>query len=96
MRTASIVIVAVASTLPSVASFGARGQEVVNHLDGKQDVLFAFDDVSIEATRGLKLEMVRPEKHPNNPVVARGKDGEPDAHRASTPSVFYENGRWRM
>lgn len=96
MRIASVVIVAVASTLSSVASSGVRGQEVVNDLDGKQDVLFAFDDVSIEATRGLKLEMVRPEKHPNNPVVARGKDGEPDSSRASMPSVLYENGRWRM
>ena len=45
------------------------------------DRFFSFDDVSIEATRGLKLEMVKPEKHANNPVVARGKPGEPDSHR---------------
>ena len=96
MRIASVVIVAAASALLSVASSGARSQEDVNDQKGKQDVLFAFDDVSIEGTRGLKLKMVIPEKHPNNPVVPRGKAGEPDSHRAMMPSVLYENGRWRM
>ena len=51
VRITSVVIVAVASTLLPVASSGARGQEVVNVAKGQQDVLFAFDDVSIEATR---------------------------------------------
>ena len=96
VRITSVVIVAVASTLLPVASSGARGPEVVNVAKGQQDVLFAFDDVSIEATRGLKLEMVVAEKHPNNPVIPRGKAGDPDSSRASMPAVLYENGRWRM
>ena len=96
VRITSVVIVAVASTLLPVASSGARGPEVVNVAKGQQDVFFAFDDVSIEATRGLKLEMVVAEKHPNNPVIPRGKAGDPDSSRASMPAVLYENGRWRM
>ena len=35
------------------------------------DVLFAFDDLSIEAIRGVKLEMMRPEKYPGNPILDR-------------------------
>ena len=92
----SVVMAAAAIVLLGVAPCATRGQEVVDYPDDRQDVLFSFDDVSIEATRGLKLEMVKPEKHANNPVVARGKPGEPDSHRASAPSVMYENGRWRM
>lgn len=65
-------------------------------MDDGHDVLFAFDDHSIEATRGVQLEMVRPEKHPGNPILPRGKPGDPDAHRAVYPSVIHDHGLWRM
>ena len=61
-----------------------------------QDVLFAFDDHSIETTRGVKLEMLRPEKHPDNPILQRGKPGDPDAHRATSAAVIHDRGLWRM
>ena len=48
----------------AVASSPAPAQVEPDHLKDKQDVLFAFDDVSIEATRGMKIEMMRPNKHP--------------------------------
>ncbi len=74
----------------------AQAQAEPNHLMDKQDVLFAFDNVSIEATRGVKLEMMRPEKHPDNPILERGKPGEVDEKRASYLDVIYYNGSWRM
>jgi len=65
-------------------------------MNDNNDILYAFDDYSIETTRGVTLEMVRPDKHPDNPIVPRGKPGDPDAHRAETPAVIYDGGRWRM
>ena len=41
--------------------------------------LFAFDDESLPGVSRLHLEMQRPKKHPGNPIVSRGRDGEPDA-----------------
>lgn len=40
--------------------------------------LFAFDNLSIPFTRSLALEIRKPEKHPGNPVVARGPRSDPD------------------
>lgn len=60
-------------------------------------VLFAFDDFSIPATRNLGLQMVRPDKYADNPVVARGLPGEPDSHRAQMfGTVLYIDGKFRM
>ena len=85
-----------ATGLLSLFSSTAHAQAEAIHLKDKQDVLFAFDDVSIQGTRGVKLEMIRPDKHPDNPILERGKAEEPDAHRVSSPAVIYENGLWRM
>lgn len=41
--------------------------------------IFAFDDVSIPFTRGLRLEMRQPERHPANPVLDRRKPGNSDS-----------------
>ncbi|MFK8115574.1 MAG: hypothetical protein AB8B91_25480 [Rubripirellula sp.] len=41
--------------------------------------LFSFDSVSIPYFQNLKLEMRSPQKHPMNPVVARGPDGSADS-----------------
>jgi len=59
-------------------------------------MLFAFDDESLPGVSGLHLEMQRPEKHPGNPIVARGRNGEPDAQRAQCVAVLREGDRWRM
>lgn len=45
----------------------------------KTTTLFAFDDVSIPFTQNLRLQMNAPERHPSNPVVARGADGSCDS-----------------
>ena len=59
--------------------------------------IFAFDDQSIPARLGLVTTMVRPDKHPDNPVLPRGPEGAPDEHRAQLyGTVLRENGRFRM
>ena len=85
-----------ATGLLSLFSSTAHAQAEAIHLKDKQDVLFAFDDLSIEGTRGVKLEMMRPDKHPGNPILERGKEGEVDEKRASYLDVIYDNGLWRM
>ena len=40
--------------------------------------IFAFDDRTIPFTRNLKLEMNTPQKHPDNPLLARVESGTPD------------------
>ena len=59
-------------------------------------VLFAFDDYSIPSTRGLKIQMLQPEKYSGNPIISRGLAGEPDEDRAQGVSVVREEGRWRL
>ena len=62
-----------------------------------QTVLFAFDDHSIPFTRNLSLTMVEPERHPSNPVVARGPDGSPDVFGVQFyGSVVRDEGRFKM
>lgn len=60
--------------------------------------VFAFDDVSIPFTRSLQLQMHQPEKYPGNPVLGRGKSGEPDSWAIHFyGSVIREpNGKFRM
>ena len=59
-------------------------------------VLFAFDDYSIPSTRGLKIQMLQPEKYSGNPIISRGLAGEPDEDRAQGVSVVREENRWRL
>ena len=96
MKRVSLLITMMATGLLCVFISPAHAQAEENPLKDKQDVLFAFDDVSIEGTRGVKLEMMRPDKHPGNPILERGKEGEVDEHRAIFPTVIYDNGSWRM
>lgn len=58
--------------------------------------LFAFDDLLIPGLCGVELQMCRPEKHPLNPIVPRGKDGEPGRSQTACPAVLREGNRWRM
>ncbi|CAL1520748.1 hypothetical protein [Chitinophaga sp. MM2321] len=60
-------------------------------------VLFAFDDHSIPWKKNLKLTMVTPDKHPNNPVVARGPKGSVDEWAVQFyGSVIRDKGKFRM
>ena len=59
--------------------------------------LFACDEVSIPFTRGLKLAMRAPQRHPANPVVRRGPPGAPDSWAVRFyGSVLREQGKFRM
>ncbi len=59
-------------------------------------IFFAFDDENIPNLSGLELVMQQPQKHPGNPILARGGDGEPDALRAQCSAVVRDNDRLRM
>jgi hypothetical protein len=59
--------------------------------------IFAFDDRSIPFTRNLKLEMKTPERHPDNPVLARGGPGTPDCYGVQFyGSIIKDKGIFRM
>lgn len=63
----------------------------------KVTTIFAFDDVCIPHTQNLRLEMNRPERHPANPVVARGAPGSVDAMGVQFyGSVIREGDRFRL
>ncbi|MBC8355293.1 MAG: hypothetical protein H8E66_25230 [Planctomycetes bacterium] len=74
----------------------APGKPDRGTINQRHDVLFAFDDVGFEMVRGVRLEMVRPDKHADNPILERGKAGEPDAMRVAFPSIIRDGGRWRI
>jgi len=68
---------------------------IINELDGQ--TLFAFDNISIPFTRSLKLEMRAPEKYEGNPVLGRGKPGEPDSYAIHFyGSIIRQDGKFRM
>lgn len=59
--------------------------------------LFAFDDVMIPFSQGLKLEMRLPEKYPGNPVVDRGGPDDPDSWAVQFyGSVIRDGDKFRM
>jgi len=63
----------------------------------KAQTFFAFDEVSIPFSQGLKLEMRSPEKHPANPVLARGAKGSVDSWAVQFyGSVIKIDGKYRM
>ena len=71
---------------------GVRFREV------DEAVLFSFDDSSFPFQDGLSLELVAGHKYPGNPVVKRGKPGEPDCRcvRESGGAVVRVGGRYWM
>lgn len=63
----------------------------------EEATLFAFDDVSIPFRRNLRLEMHQPRKHPENPVLPHGEEGDPDEYRAQFyGTVIREGEKFRM
>lgn len=58
---------------------------------------FAFDDQGIPKQDNLQLTLVRPKKHPNNPVVSRGDKGAPDEWAVQFyGSVLRHVGKFKM
>lgn len=58
---------------------------------------FTFDDHTIPFRENLRVKMRQPTKHPNNPVVPRGREGEPDYWRAQYyGSVVHHEGMYKM
>jgi hypothetical protein len=74
----------------------ARAQELFDETKSTT-TLFAFDDSSIPFTQNLALEMRKPEKHSANPVVPRGKAGDPDNWAVQFyGSIVKVDGKYRM
>ena len=65
------------------------------HTEGTA-VLLAIDDHCIPWARSIYLEMNRPVKCPENPIVPRGLDGACDGWRAGAPAVVRNGSSWRM
>lgn len=89
--------IAVTACLPATAGQLDSGKfkPVIDELKG--ETLFAFDNISIPFTRSLKIIMHAPEKYDGNPVVPRGKPGEPDSYAIHFyGSVIKEGDKFRM
>jgi hypothetical protein len=63
--------------LLSLLSLSAQAAELFDETAVRS--LFAFDHISIPHTQNLRLEMQQPQRHPGNPVMARGGPGSVDA-----------------
>lgn len=62
-----------------------------------ESVFFAFDDQSIPWTHNLKLTLVQPDKHPDNPVLRCGPKGSPDfGHAILYGTVLKQGDKFRM
>lgn len=82
----------------SFASVHAAAREFKPVIDEtKATTLFAFDNVSIPFTRSLELELNKPEKFGDNPVVARGPRSSPDHWGVQFyGSIIRVDGKFRM
>jgi hypothetical protein len=59
--------------------------------------LFAFDDQSMPLRQNLVLTMTNPEKHPANPILRNGAQGEPDSYRVQFyGSVIRHQGKFKL
>ena len=63
--------------------------------DGRA-VLFAFDDHAMPWRYRVRLQMHRPQKHTDNPILARGPAGAVDARRMQCCPVVHDGERFRM
>jgi hypothetical protein len=92
---AALLVLAAGSTGRAGQLDDGTFQPVMNELEGQ--TLFAFDNISIPFTRSLKVTMHAPEKYSGNPVLARGKAGEPDEDGVKFyGSIIRVNGKFRM
>ena len=97
LKTTAAIVAVVGVSLQWASSLGADEPTPQETFDtGSPQVLYAFDDQSIPWIRGVELKMQAPEKHPGNPIIARGNEGQADAKRAYQPSVLRDGDRWRM
>ena len=86
------------SSMLALAAYATptRAQELFDETKNTT-TLFAFDDHSIPFTQNLVLEMRKPEKHSTNPVVPRGKAGDPDNWAVQFyGSIVKVDGKYRM
>ncbi len=91
-RLAAVCVLLTAPCLaPAVAAEAA-------YFDETQAItLFAFDELAIPFKQNLRLEMKEPQRHPANPVVARGEPGKPDSWAVQFyGSVIREEGKFKM
>lgn len=59
--------------------------------------IFSFDDYTLPFKDNLFLTMVQAKKYPGNPIVPRGPEGSPDAHRAQFyGTVIRVDDKYRM
>jgi len=91
MHSYQIVVFLAVTSLSSVSISAEPFDET------RATTLFAFDNVSIPFSQGLKLEMRAPEKHPANPVVKRGGPDAADSWAVQFyGSVIRDGGKFRM
>jgi hypothetical protein len=100
-NTRSLVLVSITCRVVGFAaaiSSSAAAEPATGYFDETRAVtLFAFDDQSIASSQNLKLVMRSPEKHPANPVVARGGPGSVDAMGVQFyGSVIREGDKYRL
>lgn len=63
----------------------------------QEAALFPFDNLSIPYTNNLLLQMTQPRKHPDNPVLPRGKEGAPDEFGVQFyGSVIRHEGKFKL
>jgi len=64
---------------------------------GEKNVIFAFDNHSIPWQNNLKLSMVVPDKHMDNPLVRRGGKGKVDEWAVQYyGSIVYHDGKYKL
>jgi len=69
----------------------------VEKSESRPTTLFAFDDHSIPWKSNLKLTLVKPDKHPDNPLVRRGGEGTVDEKGVQFyGSVVRHDGKFKM
>lgn len=78
LRAAPVAAALALAAMPADAGVLDSGTFKPEIDETKATTLFAFDNVSIPFTRSLELEMNKPQKYADNPVVARGPRSEPD------------------
>ena len=85
-----------ACTLLAVGVLASEGSNAVEPIADTQKTLLAIDDHSIPWKNNLKLTLVKPAKHPSNPVVPRGGKGMPDEWAVQFyGSVLHHDGKYK-
>jgi len=88
------VLIVLGASSPLIA---AETQKPAYFDETKATTLFSFDDHSIPYSQNLKLRMRSPLRHPDNPVVRRGKPGSTDSWAVQFyGSIIRVEGKFRL